>query len=82
LESRFTLGSEAHGISDNRQEETEDLVKMKTYSFNFSPKIKTQNKEKRKNSKKIRKRNKVAGTLCSVESRKDAISLNKQTQNL
>jgi len=68
LESRITLDSEAHGISENRKKGTEDLALKMTYSLQFSRKIKIQNKEKRKKEKKNKKT--VAGTLCFEETQK------------
>jgi len=57
LESRFTLGSEAHGIAENRQEGTEDLaLKKDPIRFHFSHKIKTQNKEEEKEKKRKKKK--------------------------
>jgi len=68
LESRFTLGSEAHGIAENRQEGTEDLaLKKDPIRFHFSHKIKTQNKEEEKEKKKERRKSGWNIVLCGTQ---------------
>jgi hypothetical protein len=55
LESRFTLGSEAHGIAENRQEGTKDLALKKDLFVDIpleKSKHKTKNKRKKKRKKK------------------------------
>jgi len=79
LESRITLDSEAHGISENRKKGTEDLALKMTYYFNSLGKSKYKIKKREREKKRTRKQ---WLELCALKKpRKEAISLNKQTQN-